>query len=117
MTDAYPSLALRDAVEIQQRAVSGDAEARSWFDALFRPEDECFTCGGELGNHVLAQIIGDPLDKSAALIVPICGARCGALPPLYLRHRVTKVARAMWPKAGFFKATNVSSRKNLRREG
>jgi hypothetical protein len=110
MTDSYPSMPMRDAVALQQRAQAGDAEARAFFDALFQPESECFTCGEPVGDHVLAQIIGDPVDKSAALIVPICGAKCGALPHLYLRHRVTKVAQAMWPRAGWWKATFVPRR-------
>ena len=95
MTDAYPSLPLRDAVELNQRALAGDAEARAFFDGLFQPEAECFTCADPVGAHVVAQIIGDPIDKSRALIVPICGAKCGALPHLYLRHRVTKIAKAI----------------------
>ena len=107
MTDAYPSLPMRDAVAMQQRSQAGDEAAKAFFDALFLPEDECFTCGDQLGDRVLAQIIGDPVNKSRALIVPICSAKCGALPPLYLRHRVTKVARAMWPKAGWWKASFV----------
>jgi hypothetical protein len=116
VTDSYPSLPLGDAVEMQQRVQAGDDEARAFFDGLFRPEEEwdCFTCGGQLqlGGRVLSQIIGDPLDKSRALIVPICGgAKCGALPHLYLRHRVTKVAKAMWPNAGWWKATFVPRRK------
>jgi hypothetical protein len=112
LTDnAYPSLPLREAVALNQRArAGGDAEALAWFNGLFNQESECFTCAGPVGPHVTVQMIADPRHKNQALLVPICG-NCAALPAQLLRHRILKMAKAMWPKAGVWKADVIPRRK------
>lgn len=106
MTAAYPSLPLREAVALNQRARAGDAEASAFFNGLFNTDSECFPCAGPVGPHVTVQMLADPRHRHQALLVPICGT-CAALPGQVLRHRLMKMARAMWPRAGVWKATNV----------
>ena len=104
MTDtAYPSLPLREAVALNQRARAGHAEAVAFFNDLFSQESECFPCAGPVGPHVTVQMIADPRHRHQALLVPICGT-CAALPAQILRHRLLKIAKAMWPRAGLWKA-------------
>jgi hypothetical protein len=106
MTDSYPSLPLRDAVAMQQRATAGDAEARAYFNGLFAKDDECFTCAEPVGSHITIQTIADPRHKGQAILTPICGT-CAALPALEFRRRILKMAKAMWPRAGVWQAHNV----------
>src|ERR1700733_7555081 len=103
---AYPAMPLNDALDTQRRAMSGDAEANAFFNSLFEQDAPCFACDEPIGMHVTVQLLSDLRDKRQMLILPICGT-CGALPALYLRHRVTKMAKAMWPAAGFWRATTV----------
>lgn len=104
MTDTtYPSLPLREAVALNQRARAGDAEATAFFNRLFDQDAECFPCAGPVGPHVTVQLLADPRRKHTALFLPICG-NCAALPAQVLRHRLTKMAKAMWPRVGVWKA-------------
>lgn len=106
MTDAYPSLPLRDALALQQRARQGDAEARAYFNGLFAQESECFACAEPVGPHVTVQMLTDPRRKGQAMMLPICST-CAALPTLELRRRLLVMCKAMWPRAGVWKATNI----------
>ena len=109
-TTTYPSLPLREAVSLNQRARAGDAEALAFFNGLFDQEAECFPCAGPVGPHVTVQMIADPRHKRQAILVPICGT-CAALPAQLLRYRLLKMARAMWPRAGVWKADLIPRRK------
>jgi hypothetical protein len=101
----YPAFKLDDALDLRARARAraGEADAQAQFNSLFTPADECFPCGKPVGTRISTQLILDPRHKGMVLFVPIC-PDCSALPEMYLRHRMVKMAKAMWPKSGVWKA-------------
>lgn len=71
------------------RSRAGADEAIQIFRSLWRPDGECFTCGGSLGERTSTLLLPDPEDrtKTTTMLAPTC-AKCASAP--------RRAARASW---------------------